>query len=250
MGLIPQDALIDAAQWYTQLDTFEPEQVLEQRLFNEIQTNGNGEKPVDFLEELASVNPTPGGGSAAAYSVAMGAALSSMVGRLTTGRKKYIEVESQMWNLIERSEKLRMELSEAVKEDSLAFVQVMNAYGLPKITEEDIILRDKKIQESMAHAAHIPLKVARKALEVMQNAFEAASLGNTNAISDAGSGLFFAKAGLQSACLNVRTNVINISDSNLCKELLSEIKEIEIQANLLEEKLWQVLKDRGGLPIA
>ncbi len=250
VGLIPQDALIDAAQWYTQLDTFEPEQVLEQRLFNEIQTNGNGEKPADFLEELASVNPTPGGGSAAAYSVAMGAALSSMVGRLTTGRKKYIEVESQMWNLIERSEKLRMELSEAVKEDSLAFVQVMNAYRLPKITEEDIILRDKKIQESMAHAAHIPLKVARKALEVMQNAFEAASLGNTNAISDAGSGLFFAKAGLQSACLNVRTNVINISDSNLCKELLSEIKEIEIQANLLEEKLWQVLKDRGGLPIA
>jgi formiminotetrahydrofolate cyclodeaminase len=126
----------------------------------------------------------------------------------------------------------------------------MNAYKLPKTTEEDIIARDQAIQESMAHAAHVPLKVARKALEVMQNAFEAASLGNTNAISDAGSGLFFAKAGLQSACLNVRTNVINITDSNLREELLSEIKEIESQANLLEEKLWEVLKDRGGLPIA
>jgi glutamate formiminotransferase/formiminotetrahydrofolate cyclodeaminase len=250
VGLIPQDALIDAAQWYTQLDTFEPEQVLEQRLFNEMQSNGQVEKTTDFLNELASVNPTPGGGSAAAYSAAMGAALSSMVGRLTTGRKKYVEVEDQMWNLIERSEKLRNELSEAVKEDSLAFIEVMNAYKLPKITEEEIIARDQAIQESMKQAALIPLKVARNALEVMQNALEGASFGNTNAISDAGSGLFFAKAGLQSACLNVRTNVINITDPFLREQLLSEINEIESQANLLEEKLWQVLKDRGGLPIA
>lgn len=250
VGLIPQDALIDAAQWYTQLDTFDLEQVLEQRLFNEMQSNSHEEKSVDFLDELASINPTPGGGSAAAYAAAMGAALSSMVGRLTAGRKKYIEVEDQMWNLIERSEKLRLDLTDAVKEDSLAYLQVMNAYKLPKNTEEELKIRDNAIQESMIYAAYVPLKVAYKALYVMKNALEAALLGNTNAISDGGSGLFFAKAGLLSACLNVRTNIVNITDETICKQLLSEIKEIEFQAKKLEDELWLVLKDRGGLPIA
>jgi glutamate formiminotransferase/formiminotetrahydrofolate cyclodeaminase len=250
VGLIPQDALVDAAQWYTQLDTFEPAQILEQRLMQEMRSNsGLAEKPSDFLEELASANPTPGGGSAAAHTAAEGAALVTMVARLTTGRKKYADVQDQMWKLIEDSEKLRSELTAAISEDSSAFVKVMETYKLPKNSEDEIELREKAIQDAMAVAATVPLKVAKNALKVMKCAFEAASYGNVNAISDAASGLFFAKAGLISACINVRTNVINLKDALLCQELMKEVRTIETQAQELDNQVWQVLKERGGLPV-
>src|SRR5215211_5867756 len=90
VGLIPQDALVDAAVWYTQLDAFDKEQVLESRLFEshaaDSQPAGNGPS---FIEELAAPTPTPGGGSAAAYAGAMGAGLVAMVAGLTMGKKKY-----------------------------------------------------------------------------------------------------------------------------------------------------------------
>ena len=249
VGLIPQEALIDAAQWYTQLDTFESVQVLETRLFNEIQLNANAEKKENFLDQLASANPTPGGGSAAAYIAAMGAALSTMVGRLTTGRKKYVEVDDQMRKLIENSEKLRSELTEAVVEDSQAFVKVMEAYKLPKNTEEEAGSREKAIQESMLNAAHVPSKSSPK------------SPGG-NAVC-AGCGIarkykrnircrlrvIFCQSWLKKCLLNVRTNILNITDQHLCQKLLEDVKEIESQAEILEEKLRIVLKDRGGLPI-
>ncbi|MHB8135672.1 MAG: glutamate formimidoyltransferase [Anaerolineaceae bacterium] len=250
VGLIPQDALIDAAQWYTQLDTFEPAQVLEQRLFQEMKSNsGSPVLQSDFLDELASANPTPGGGSAAAHTAAVGAALVTMVARLTTGRKKYADVQDQMWKLIEESENRRKELTDAVSEDSQSFIQVMEAYKLPKNTDEETQIRYAAIQEAMTIAANVPLKVAKKALEVMGFALEAAKLGNTNAISDAGSGLFFAKAGLSSACTNVRTNIINLDNQSLNRELLEQVSGLEFQANKLEEELRQVLVTRGGLPI-
>jgi formiminotetrahydrofolate cyclodeaminase len=172
-----------------------------------------------------------------------------MVARLTTGRKKYADVQDQMWNLIEESENRRKELTDAVSEDSQSFVQVMEAYKLPKNTDEEIQIRNAAIQEAMTIAANVPLKVAKKALEVMEFALEAAKFGNTNAISDAGSGLFFAKAGLSSACTNVRTNIINLDNQSLNKELLEQVLGLEIQANKLEEELRQVLVTRGGLPI-
>ncbi len=94
VGLIPQAALIEAARSYLQLDQFHPEQVLESRLYA-VQGSGNAARQA-FLNELADGTPTPGGGSAAAYSAAMGAALVGMVARLTIGKKKYAAVEDRM----------------------------------------------------------------------------------------------------------------------------------------------------------
>ena len=112
VGLIPQEALVDAAVWYTQLDQFDKEQILESRLFSPppAAAANSTRKDSSFTEELAAPTPTPGGGSAAAYAGTMGAALVAMVAGLTIGKKKYAEVEAEMQAIRVMAESLRKEL--------------------------------------------------------------------------------------------------------------------------------------------
>jgi len=147
VGLTPEEALIDAAQWYLQLDGFEPDQILERRLFDSDTTAASEAAPAgpDFLDQLASATPAPGGGSAAAHTGAAGAALVAMVARLTIGKKKYESVKDQMWALIEQAETLRAELTAAVDEDAAAFEAVMAAFKLPKDTEEQQAARNAAV---------------------------------------------------------------------------------------------------------
>lgn len=247
VGLIPQEALIDAAQWYLQLDDFESMQILEQRLFEVNQNEPQiVEKDDAFLEELASAEPTPGGGSAAAHTTAVGAALVSMVSRLTLGRKKYAEVQIQMENLEQDSQKLRNELEKAIDIDSKAFISVMEAFKLPKSSPEEQAIRDQAIQDATIIAAQAPLNAGTMALEVMHKGFLAASLGNINAISDAASGVIFARAGLVSSCLNVRTNAASLRDEKVRGAFLHSAQELEDQADQLEKDLMKLLKERGN----
>lgn len=106
VGLIPQEALTDIAAWYLQLDSFKPEQVLEQRLY-EVSTQDSRAAGASFLDGLAAGTATPGGGAAAAYSGAMAAALVAMCARLTVGKKKYAEVEAQMKEILKQAERAR-----------------------------------------------------------------------------------------------------------------------------------------------
>ena len=251
VGLIPQDALTDAAQWYIQLDDFDNDQILEQRLFQAMQsstTNQEDQQP-DFLDQLAAATATPGGGAAAAYTAAEGAALVAMVARLTTGKKKYQDVQERMFAIIDQAEGLRTDLIQASKDDSLAFEKVMEAFRLPKNSDEENQKRDQAIQNATIHAAEVPLQVANMSLEVMKLAFEVAQKGNLNAISDAASGLFFAKSALVSASLNVRTNTLGIHDQSKNQSLLNKVEELENHSNSLEKETWQLLKERGGFPI-
>jgi len=251
VGLIPQDALSDAAQWYIQLDDFNNEQILEQRLFQIMQESTlkpQIDKP-DFLDQLAAATPTPGGGAAAAHTAAEGAALVAMVARLTTGKKKYQDVQERMFVMINQSEELRKKLVQAGENDSAAFNKVLEAFRLPKNTDDEIQKREQEIQKATIHAAEVPLHVASMALEVMMLAYEAAQTGNLNAISDAASGLFFAKSALTSAALNVRTNTLGITDQSTNQKLLEAVQELETQSNSLEKVTWLLLKERGGFPI-
>ena len=126
IGLIPQEAMLDAAQWYLQLDDFEADQVLEVRM------QGDASEDNDFIDDLASGEPLPGGGAAAAQSGVMGAALVAMMGRVTLGKKKYADVEKDMQAIIEKSDGLRSELTTAIDADVAAFTGVMDAFRLPK----------------------------------------------------------------------------------------------------------------------
>ena len=118
VGLIPQQALVDAAQWYLQLDQFEPEQILEQRIAATSHPTAQAKSlGGDFLDALAAGTATPGGGSAAAYAGAAGAALVAMVARLTVGKKKYAEVEGRMQAIITQAETLRNQLTAGVQQE-------------------------------------------------------------------------------------------------------------------------------------
>jgi glutamate formiminotransferase/formiminotetrahydrofolate cyclodeaminase len=252
VGLIPEAALVDAAVWYTQLDQFEPEQVLERRLRAALEAGSGGTAPApqpgkDLLEALSADTPTPGGGSAAAYSGAMGAALVIMVARLTIGKKKYAGAQDAMQGILLKAEQLQAELLEDVSKDAAAFEAVMAAYRLPKDTLEEQSQRQDAIQAATLAAAQAPLQVARKAVQVLSLAEQAVALGNVNAISDGAVGAALASAALTGAGYNVRINLPGLHDRQAAAALLAELAELERQAAGIEAKVQQQLRSRADL---
>lgn len=166
----------------------------------------------DFLSELASDSPTPGGGSVAALAGALGAALGSMVCNLTVGKKKYADVEEDMKALLAKTEALRLELAELVDEDAAAFDEFMSAMKLPKDTDEEKARRRGAMQSALVDAATVPFVVMEKCVEVAVLSREAATKGNANAVSDAGVSALMARAGAHAARLNVLINLGGITD--------------------------------------
>ncbi len=246
VGLVPQDALIDAAVWYTQLDVFDKGQILESRLYldgeatsqsGKTGASSSAENCPSFIEELAAPTPAPGGGSAGAYAGAMGAALVSMVAGLTIGKKKYAAVEAEFQAVRVRAESLRKDLTQAVEDDAAAFEALMGAVKLPKETEEQRIARDAAITNATLNAAHIPLHVAEHAVEVMRLALTCAHKGNANALSDSLSGFAMARAALTAAASNVRINLNTLEDKSLGEKMLSKLTELEEQADTLENEI-------------
>jgi formiminotetrahydrofolate cyclodeaminase len=164
----------------------------------------------DFLSELASDSPAPGGGSVAALSGALAAGLTSMVANLTIGKPKYAEAEADMRSVLARSEALRLELERLIEEDRQAFDRVMAAMKLPKETAEDQAGRSAALQSALVDAASVPLEVMGKCVEVIVLARVAAEKGNRNAVSDAGVAALMARAGTHAARLNVIINLPGI----------------------------------------
>ncbi|HSQ28146.1 MAG TPA: glutamate formimidoyltransferase [Anaerolineales bacterium] len=256
VGLIPQEALVEAARYYLQLDDFEPDQILEYRLAaaqakeqEEMQTQSTEKSSYDFLNQLADGTPAPGGGSASAYSGAAGAALVSMVARLTIGKKKYADVEDSMNSILDEAEALRQALTQGIDEDAAAFEEVMNAYRLPKDTDEQKAARQQAIEDAMTHATQVPLEAARKSVQVLTLAEKVINAGNLNAISDGAAGSAMAIAALTGAGYNVRINAITLADQNVAQAFLQEISELEQQAKEIETRIRKTLIERGGFPL-
>ncbi|MCX6056000.1 MAG: glutamate formimidoyltransferase [Chloroflexi bacterium] len=246
VGLIPQDALIDAAVWYTHLDDFKAEQLLERRLFEEIQSEAKDQKGSDFLEQLASSDPTPGGGSAAAHTAAVAAALVSMVGRVTIGKKDYENSEPQMIAMTQKADQLRASLISAVDQDAQAYRGLIQATRLPKVTPREQKFRSQALEMATKDASRVPYQVAKMCLEVLELAKLAATIGNKNAIADAVSALHLAKAALVSASMNVAVNVKSLADHGEYQNLLDEMVSLKEQAEQLEVEVGEVLFDRIG----
>ncbi|HXF84249.1 MAG TPA: glutamate formimidoyltransferase [Anaerolineales bacterium] len=255
VGLIPQEALVDAAVWYTQLDAFSPDQILESRLYESPifapsfsnSSASSSPAPVSFIEELASPTPTPGGGSAAAYAGAMGAALVSMVAGLTLGKKKYADVEAEMQAIRVMAESLRKELTQAVDDDASSFEVLMATFKLPKETDEQKAARASAIIKATLDAARVPLHVAGDAVKVMELALKCARHGLQSAMSDAMSGFALARAALTAAGYNVRININSLEDKSRGEKMLKELADLEQQADELEKEIRKVMKERGGI---
>jgi glutamate formiminotransferase/formiminotetrahydrofolate cyclodeaminase len=254
VGLIPQEALIDASTWQLQLDQFDPDQVLENRLYASLQASNkdNDQSPealqadVNFLNALASSSPTPGGGAASAYAAAMAASLVGMVARLTIGNKKYAQFEEQMRAVEQQAEGLRAYFTNAVSEDSAAFEAVIEAYRLPKNSSQEKEQRRDQIQTTTLKAAQVPLEVAQKSVEVLELTQTVANHGNLNAISDAGSAAALAWAAISGAVLNVRINALSLQDKTISTQLTDEIGDLQERAKGLHELILLQIHQRGG----
>ncbi len=252
VGLVPQEALVDAAVWYTQLDMFNPaEQVLELRLHDALAESGGepqaGPLENSFIEDLSKGTPSPGGGSASAHAGAAAAALVSMVARLTVGKKKYANVEARMWQIIEQSEALRAALTQAVKDDAAAFEEYLTAVRLPKDTPEQQAARAQAMEEATLKTIDRPMAVCQKAVEILKLAVEVAQTGNVNAISDGASGAALARAALTGSGLNVRINCPNLQDQEKARAYIEQLNQIENQAGEFEAAMLHALNERGKL---
>jgi glutamate formiminotransferase/formiminotetrahydrofolate cyclodeaminase len=252
VGLTPQEALINAAVWYLQLDQFEPAQILEQRLF-EAQPSQPEEQGIKtepgFLDQLASASPTPGGGSASAHTAAAAAALVAMVARLTIGKKKYVEVEPQMWPIIERADALGADLIHAVEEDSAAFDAFMASSKLPKDSPEQLSAREAAMESANLQAIKVPLGVAGKCITVLELAQKVSELGNLNAISDGGTAAALAGAALAGASLNVQVNCQSLHDQQAAATFLSELHALEKRAAELQAAIKKIITARKGIDL-
>lgn len=168
----------------------------------------------EFLDELASPSPAPGGGSVAALAGALGAALTSMVCNLTIGKKKYADAEPEMRRILEESENLRARFTELVDRDTNAFNKVMEAFGLPKDTEGQKALRNAAIQGATKEATLVPLEVMKHVIDALALAKAVAARGNANSASDAGTSALMLHAACEAAALNVRINLRGITDTD------------------------------------
>ena len=243
VGLIPRQALIDAAHWYLQLDAFENGQILETQL----EQIAAAEPETTFLDALAEGTPTPGGGSAAAHSGAMGAALVAMVARVTIGRKKYAAVEARMEAILSEALMLKAQLTQDVQRDADAFEKVMAAFRLPQASDAEQSVRSAAIETATQRATEMQLRIAQASLRVLRLAVEMTANGNANAIADAAVGAHMAHAAIQSALLNVRMNAASIQDIEAVAGWRYDPGQIEDEAALLMTQIRTTLSERGGL---
>lgn len=193
----------------------------------------------EFLEKLASKEPVPGGGGAAALGGAISAALASMVANLTLGKEKFLAVESEMLRLVAASEYLRQELLQLAQEDASVFEAFMNCYKMPKATDAEKALRQAKIQEAAKMAAEIPLKIGEKSLAVLLLAAEAVELGNPAVITDAAVAALMARAAVRSAVYNVKINLNLINDRDYCSVVAGRITALEQEALAAEKNILE-----------
>lgn len=184
-----------------------------------------------FVDEVSSNSPAPGGGSVAALTGSLGAALAAMVANLTVGKKGYEAAWDSSSKLAERSQALKAALLRAVDDDTKAFDDVLAAMRLPKATDEEKQARAAAIAAAYEKATAVPLATARLCLQAIELAQEAAIIGNKNSISDAGVGALLAKAGLESAILNVRINLPSVREGAFKTATLKEIADLQSKSS-------------------
>ena len=190
-----------------------------------------------YLEELSSNSPTPGGGNVAALCGVLSSSLGVMVCNLTIGKKKYLDVENEMKELKEKLNAYSEKFILLGKNDNEAFERVMDAFKLPKDTDEQKKLRSEAIEKSTIEAATVPSEVIKSCREVIPILEIISKKGNQNSLSDAGVAIAVISAASQGAFLNVLINYSSLTDKQKAAELLSNAEmlssEIEEEAKSL-----------------
>jgi glutamate formiminotransferase/formiminotetrahydrofolate cyclodeaminase len=262
VGLVPEDALVLAGKFYSkkygikitnekdlvalaienlglsELYPFKPEEKVIEYMVEE--TGHLASMKINtFLSELASSSPAPGGGSIAALSGSLGAALSSMVCNLTIGKEKYTNVQDEIKKVLKKSEEIRKRLTILIDEDTQAFNDVIKAFKMPKEPDEQKKKRSQAIQEGYKKAASVPLDTAKTCEKILDLAKVVAEKGNQNSITDSAVSALMAQAGIESAVLNVNINLGSIKDETFVKNISSELDKL---CKNSKEKTEEILK--------
>lgn len=270
VGLIPLKAMIEAGKYFLgkqqrsrgvdetelikiavksmgldELKPFNPEdKIIEYVLAKEQKTSPLVDLTAKgFANLTASEAPAPGGGSVAAYLGALGAALATMVANLSSHKRGWDERWEEFSAWAEKGQRIKDELLFLVDEDTRAFNQIMEAYGLPKKTDAEKTARAEAIQDASKYAMEIPLRVMRASYASFELIEAMAANGNPNSVSDAGVGALCARAAVMGAFLNVKINASGVSDTAFVDQILIEANEIKRNALKHEEQILGIVNN-------
>ncbi|MEC7646630.1 MAG: glutamate formimidoyltransferase [Bacteroidota bacterium] len=270
VGLVPKKVLIDAGKYFLEkqnrsigiheneiikiaiktlgldeLSPFNPkERIIEYML------EADTKKPLvnmtltDFANETASESPAPGGGSIAAYCGAMGAALATMVANLSAHKRGWDDRWKEFSNWAEKGIGYQNTLLDLVDEDTNAFNKIMDAFRLPKNTDEERTKRNEAIQEATKHAIITPFKVMETAFSSMQVMKAMAEFGNPNSVTDAGVGALCARTAVIGAFLNVKINCKDCEDEEFVKDILKKGQDLVDDTCDLENKIINITQSK------
>jgi formiminotetrahydrofolate cyclodeaminase len=199
-------------------------------LENEVRTMSSLDKQIDFTEHscrefidvLASSAPIPGGGGASALVGAIGVALGNMVGSLTVGKKRYVDVEEDIIRCKKEADEITKQLLELVAKDAEVFEPLSKAYSLPKSTPEELAKKEEVMAVVLKDACEVPLEIMKTCARGLDLMEEFAEKGSRIALSDAGVGATLLKSALQGASLNIYINTKSMKDRVLAQRLNDE----------------------------
>ena len=272
VGLIPKKVLIDAGKYYLNkqqrslgvseeeimkiaiksmglddLKPFDPKEKVIEFLIED----KSKKKLVDltckgFCDETASDSPAPGGGSVSAYMGALAASLGTMVANLTGGKAAYDDEWEKYSDIAVKGQSLKDELLHLVDEDTNAFNKIMDAFGLPKKTDEEKAARSAAIQEATKFATEVPFKTMQKSFEAFEIVRAMIEFGNPNSVTDGGVGALAARSAVMGAHLNVKINASSLKDEAFKNDILSKAAQIEAAAIKEETELIKMVNEKIG----
>ena len=262
VGLIPKKTLIDAGKYYLAkqerslgidekeiikiaiksmgLDDLKPF-VPEEKIIEYLIEDKSKKKLVDmtceeFANETASESPAPGGGSIAAYMGSLGAALATMVANLSSHKAGWDERWEEFSIIAEKGQALKDELIHLVDEDTNAFNKIMDAFGLPKKTEQEKAARSNAIQEATKYAIEIPYRTLCKSFEVFEICKAMVEIGNPNSVTDAAVGILCARAACYGAFMNMKINASSLKDKAFVDDIIGKGQELVDKADAIEKE--------------
>jgi methenyltetrahydrofolate cyclohydrolase len=195
----------------------------------------------DFINEVDSSSPAPGGGSISSLASALGISLIRMVGHLTVNKKKFLslrdEIKLEFQATIDSLLIIKDELVSLVDQDTEAFNQIMKAYQLPKNTEEEIQKRLLKIEEETINAIIIPSKVASLSLAALNHIELILEYGNKQMLSDLGVGILMLLSGIEGASMNILINLSSLKDEISKTQYKNQANNYIEKANEKKQKL-------------
>ncbi|MGL4761564.1 MAG: cyclodeaminase/cyclohydrolase family protein [Sarcina sp.] len=205
----------------------------------------NNQKIEDFILDLASDKPAPGGGAVAAIVASLAGALSSMVYSLTVGKKAYDDLSEDDKNTlnenVEEAKGFYMEALKFARKDEDAFNALMGTYKLPKETEEDKKRRTHEIEKKTLECMIVPLSLAEESLSFYKNIMFAAEKGNKNLVSDAAIAAIMLHSAIESSIINVRVNLNFIKDEEIQKSVKNKLRIIEENNNIMKMESMNVV---------